>query len=85
MSTRLNGSTTPPPQGAPVIFMDPRNPYAAHLLQDYAARLDTVGLPKLAEEARKHASEIMDWQTKNGVETLKDPEPRKSESRPSSR
>lgn len=71
MSTRQLGAETP------AIFMDPRNPYAAHLLQDYAARLETVGLPKLAEEARKHAADVFAWQQQHGIETLTDPEPLK--------
>lgn len=77
MSTRQLGAETP------AIFMDPRNPYAAHLLQDYAARLETVGLPKLAEQARAHAADVFAWQQKHGIETLADPEPpKKAEPRP---
>lgn len=73
MTTRLNGGTIPPPQGAPVIFIDPTNPYAAHLLMDYAARLEETGRPLLAAAARKHAAEIQVWQATHGVAALTDP------------
>lgn len=51
------------PADEPVVLLRAGNPFAAHLLRDYAARLEESGRPGVAEKARNGADEIAAYQS----------------------
>lgn len=64
----------------PVLVLRGRHVYAVHLLHDFAARCESVGMPKLAEKVRSDAADLQEWQKIHGVEypsELEDRAPKK--------
>lgn len=52
-------------KGAPDVVLSGADPFAPHVLEDYAARCAETGRPDDAEQARRDAASLRAWQHAN--------------------